>query len=190
MSFLARFKRVSHISYFIFKDDLIVSGYDDYKIKVWSAATGECLRTLVGHKALVRALSFDPRSGRLVSVSYDKSVKLWDLGTGECFKSNNPNFFPVAWEIPRLIDWSIHVLIYRLAGKLVREFRGTHNSHIFDVKFDVARIVRWVIYRAEFFFYFCCNSLPFTLFFCASASHDQKIVVLDFSAGLDAKLFV
>ncbi|KAF8809643.1 WD40 repeat-like protein [Phlegmacium glaucopus] len=111
-----------------FKDDLIVSGSNDCKIKVWSAVTGECLRMLVGHEALVRALSFDPRSGRLESASYDKSVKLWDLGT----------------------------------GKLVREFRGTHN--IFDVKFDVARIV--------------------------STSHNQKIVVLDFSAGWDAKLFV
>jgi WD40 repeat protein len=68
-----------------FKDDLIVSGSNDCKIKVWSASTGDCLRTLVGHDALVRALSFDPRSGRLVSASYDKSVKLWDLGSGKCF---------------------------------------------------------------------------------------------------------
>ena len=30
------------------------------------------------------------------------------------------------------------------AGRLVREFR-THESHIFDVKFDVRRIVRWVL---------------------------------------------
>ncbi len=51
------------------------------KSKSESAATGDCLRTLVGHEALVRALSFDPRSGRLVSASYDKSIKLWDLGS-------------------------------------------------------------------------------------------------------------
>jgi F-box and WD-40 domain protein 1/11 len=70
-----------------FKDDLIVSGSNDCKIKVWSASTGDCLRTLVGHDALVRALSFDPRNGRLVSASYDRSVKLWDLGTGESFIS-------------------------------------------------------------------------------------------------------
>ena len=70
-----------------FKDDLIVSGSNDCKIKVWSASTGDCLRTLVGHDALVRALSFDPRSGRLVSASYDKSVKLWDLGSGKYFVS-------------------------------------------------------------------------------------------------------
>ncbi|GLB39920.1 putative WD40 repeat-like protein [Lyophyllum shimeji] len=113
-----------------FKDELIVSGSNDCKIKVWSATTGECIRTLVGHEALVRALAFDPKSGRLVSASYDKTVKVWDLAS----------------------------------GKLVREFKNTHTSHIFDVKFDASRIV--------------------------STSHDQKIVVIDFSEGLDTSLFV
>lgn len=60
-----------------------MSGSNDCKIKVWNATTGDCIRTLVGHEALVRALSFNPRSGLLVSASYDKSVKLWDLATGE-----------------------------------------------------------------------------------------------------------
>ncbi|KAI0356897.1 WD40 repeat-like protein [Trametes cingulata] len=113
-----------------FKEDIIVSGSNDCKIKVWDANTGACLRTLIGHDYLVRALTFDPRSGRLVSGSYDKTVKVWDLHS----------------------------------GKLVREFRGCHVSHIFDVKFDNCRI--------------------------ASTSHDRKIVVLDFSEGLDTSLFV
>lgn len=65
------------------QDGLIISGSNDCKIKVWSAATGECLRTLTGHTALVRALAFDPSNGRLASASYDKSVRLWDIGTGE-----------------------------------------------------------------------------------------------------------
>jgi F-box and WD-40 domain protein 1/11 len=90
------------------QDDLIVSGSNDCKIKVWSASRGECLQTLTGHDLLVRALSFDPTTGRLVSASYDKTVKVWDLNT----------------------------------GRLVREFKNTHVSHIFDVKFDVRRIVR------------------------------------------------
>ena len=66
------------------QDDLIVSGSNDCKIKVWSASTGECIQTLVGHDLLVRALAFDPLSGRLVSASYDKTVKVWDLTTGRC----------------------------------------------------------------------------------------------------------
>ncbi|KZP15850.1 WD40 repeat-like protein [Athelia psychrophila] len=114
-----------------FKDDTIVSGSNDCKIKVWSASTGECIRTLVGHDLLVRALSFDPASGRLVSASYDRTVKVWDLHS----------------------------------GRMLREFRNGHISHIFDVKFDNSRIV--------------------------STSHDQKIVVLDFTQDLeDAALFV
>ncbi|PBK66345.1 WD40 repeat-like protein [Armillaria solidipes] len=114
-----------------FKDDLIISGSNDCRIKIWSATSGECLTTLVGHDALVRALAFDPRSGRLVSASYDKSVRVWDVAT----------------------------------GKMLREFKQSHTSHIFDVKFDVSRIV--------------------------STSHDQRIVVLDFSEGLDgAELFM
>jgi F-box and WD-40 domain protein 1/11 len=91
-----------------------VSGSNDCKIKVWSASTGECLLTLVGHDLLVRALSFDPRTGRLVSASYDKTVKVWDLGTEK-----------------------------KREGRFVREFRNCHVGHIFDVKFDVGRIVRY-----------------------------------------------
>lgn len=92
----------------LYKDDIIVSGSNDCKIKVWSASTGECIRTLVGHDLLVRALSFDPTSGRLVSASYDRTVKVWDLHS----------------------------------GRMLREFRNGHVSHIFDVKFDHSRIVR------------------------------------------------
>lgn len=77
---------------------------------MWRASTGECVQTLVGHNLLVRALSFDPKTRRLVSASYDRSVKVWDLDT----------------------------------GKVVREFKHGHVSHIFDVKFDVRRIVRYV----------------------------------------------
>ena len=97
----------------------------------------------MGHDALVRALSFDPSTGRLVSASYDKSVKLWDLGTGELL-----SLFYLSFD-------QIYILSFE--GKLVREFLGTHNSHIFDVKFDVARIVRWVLHyvvcRFLFLFY-------------------------------------
>jgi len=43
-----------------FRGDLIISGSNDKKIKIWSASTGECIQMLTGHEQLVRALSFDP----------------------------------------------------------------------------------------------------------------------------------
>lgn len=117
-----------------------MSGSNDCKIRVWNAWTGECLRTLAGHNALVRAISFDSKTGRLLSASYDKVVKVWDLYNGT-FDSS-------------LIHKSVSNLLLVHIGKLIREFKHTHTSHIFDVKFDLGRIVR------------CVFSLSFIVFLC------------------------
>lgn len=90
-----------------FKDDTIVSGSNDHKIKIWNASTGECVRTLTGHDNLVRALSFDPRSGRLVSGSYDRSVKVWDLRTGKVLRDikgcHSSHIFDVNFDASRIV---------------------------------------------------------------------------------------
>lgn len=129
-----------------FKNDLILSGSNDCTIKLWRASTGECLHTFAGHTLLVRALYFEPKTGYIVSTSYDRSVRVWEWRepkTEEGPDQNKP----------------------KGVGRLVREFRNLHASHIFDVKFDVGKIV--------------------------STSHDQKIIVLDFSHGIEgAPLFV
>ena len=70
-------------------------------------------------------------------------------------------------------------------GKLVREFKQAHTSHIFDVKFDVTRIVRYVLNFSRRFFWSWLNGMQHD-----STSHDQKIVVLDFSTNLNTALFV
>ncbi|KAJ4490343.1 nuclear distribution protein nudF [Lentinula aciculospora] len=123
-----------------YSSGLIISGSNDCNIKIWSALTGKCLRTLQGHEALVRALAFDPAIGLLASASYDKSVRVWDIK--DVLNGTESN-----------------------KESSLRVFMNVHTSHIFDVKFDVGRIV--------------------------STSHDQKIVVADFSCGLDnAHLFL
>ncbi|KIO24106.1 hypothetical protein M407DRAFT_77366 [Tulasnella calospora MUT 4182] len=102
-----------------FKGDHIISGSNDRKIKIWSASTGECLHTVSGHDLLVRAISFDAESGKLISASYDKTVKVWDLDGGEIVVGKKTN----------------------VTATCVREFKDYHTSHIFDVKFDARRIV-------------------------------------------------
>ncbi|PIO15961.1 hypothetical protein AB205_0186000, partial [Aquarana catesbeiana] len=69
----------------------IVSGSDDNTLKVWSAVTGKCLRTLVGHTGGV--WSSQMRDNIIISGSTDRTVvsgsrdatlRVWDIETGQC----------------------------------------------------------------------------------------------------------
>ncbi|XP_032990139.1 F-box/WD repeat-containing protein 7 isoform X1 [Rhinolophus ferrumequinum] len=60
----------------------IVSGSDDNTLKVWSAVTGKCLRTLVGHTGGV--WSSQMRDNIIISGSTDRTLKVWNAETGEC----------------------------------------------------------------------------------------------------------
>ncbi|KAH7106847.1 WD40 repeat-like protein [Auriculariales sp. MPI-PUGE-AT-0066] len=93
-----------------FHGDIIVSGANDAMIKVWSAVTGECLQTLSGHDMLVRALAYDPPSGRLVSASYDMTIKVWDLHKGKLIRDfkdvYTSHIFDVKFDASRIIGAS------------------------------------------------------------------------------------
>lgn len=60
----------------------IVSGSDDNTLKVWSAVTGKCLRTLVGHTGGV--WSSQMSGNIIISGSTDRTLKVWDMETGQC----------------------------------------------------------------------------------------------------------
>uniref|UniRef100_A0A336JZJ6 CSON008468 protein n=1 Tax=Culicoides sonorensis TaxID=179676 RepID=A0A336JZJ6_CULSO len=60
----------------------IVSGSDDNTLKVWSAVTGRCLRTLVGHTGGV--WSSQMSDNIIISGSTDRTLKVWDSNSGEC----------------------------------------------------------------------------------------------------------
>lgn len=148
------------------QDDLILSGSNDCTIKLWRASTGECLHTFAGHTLLVRALCFDPRTGYVVSASYDRSVRVWEWKepcvTGSPLvpsssstrsrKSSHELMYGGDTDVASVVGVADGVVGYqgmsgkRGTGRLVREFRDLHASHIFDVKFDVGRIVRWVVF--------------------------------------------
>ncbi|KAG4071511.1 hypothetical protein HA402_011665 [Bradysia odoriphaga] len=60
----------------------IVSGSDDNTLKVWSAVTGKCLRTLSGHTGGV--WSSQMSGSTIISGSTDRTLKVWDADSGQC----------------------------------------------------------------------------------------------------------
>eukprot|EP01047_Picozoa_sp_COSAG01_P054371 COSAG01_NODE_5934_length_3945_cov_2.537181_2_plen_91_part_01 len=65
----------------------IVSASADNTVRVWSAATGECVQTLAGHSSAVFSAQFSPDGQNIVSASDDKTVRVWSVATGECVQT-------------------------------------------------------------------------------------------------------
>ncbi len=64
----------------------IAVSFDDL-IRLLDTQTGQCLKTLQGHRLHIPTLSFSPDGRSLVSGAYDQKVKLWDTRTGQCVKT-------------------------------------------------------------------------------------------------------
>ncbi len=61
----------------------LVSAGSDGTVRVWEAASGECLRVLTGHAGGVRGCGWSPDGGRLVSAGDDDTVRVWDANSGQ-----------------------------------------------------------------------------------------------------------
>ena len=116
----------------------IVSAGNDQVIKLWNADTGECLKEFKGHTDLVRGLSFDPTSRKIVSVGYDKTTRVWDVDEEGVAPEGNPTGTKIV--------------------KAKHKFKS-HASLVFDVAFDVSRIVRQVPSRSLLYDLPLTNSL-------------------------------
>ena len=72
-----------------------------------NSSTGECIKTLSGHENLVRSLSFDPGTMRLVSGSYDRTIRIWDVRTGKVLREfshiHSSHIFDVAFHVSKII---------------------------------------------------------------------------------------
>ncbi|WP_246275813.1 WD40 repeat domain-containing protein, partial [Brasilonema bromeliae] len=65
----------------------IASASSDQTVKLWDVSSGKELKTLQGHSAEVRSVSFSPDSKTIASASSDKTVKLWDTSSGRELKT-------------------------------------------------------------------------------------------------------
>ncbi|MEE8146090.1 MAG: hypothetical protein V3T24_00680, partial [Longimicrobiales bacterium] len=56
----------------------LVSGSNDWTVRLWDVASGTVTATLRGHMGGVGSVAFSPDGTRLVSGSFDRTVRLWD----------------------------------------------------------------------------------------------------------------
>jgi WD domain, G-beta repeat len=64
-----------------------VGASDDKTARVWDAATGKLLFSLVGHTGVVESAAFSPDGTRIVTTSNDKTARVWDAATGKPVKT-------------------------------------------------------------------------------------------------------
>ena len=68
-------------------EPLLVTGGDDYKIKVWDCADRLFRFTFVGHLGWVRTVEFHPNPSEypwILSASDDQTLRIWDYHRQAC----------------------------------------------------------------------------------------------------------
>ena len=121
----------------------LITGSDDYTIKIWNNLTGERLLTLTGHTSAIRSLAVKSDGSTLVSASDDQTIKLWNLGIGQQLRTitghtSYINGLAISPDGQLLASASADqtVKLWNLAtGQSIRTFTG-HQSYVNAVVFS------------------------------------------------------
>ena len=70
----------------VLPDGRVVSTSEDFTLRVWDAASGQCMQTLVKHRGTISCVSILP-DGRVVSGSWDGTLRVWDVASGQCLQT-------------------------------------------------------------------------------------------------------
>ena len=62
-------------------------GQEEDDIKLWDISTGNCLRSLSGHKVKVRSVCLSNDTQYAVSAGTDGTIRFWSLQTGQCLRA-------------------------------------------------------------------------------------------------------
>lgn len=131
----------------------LASASGDGKMILWDMTAGNRIRTFDAHDRGLACIKF--KDDLIVSGSNDCKIKVWSATTGECLRTlvghemlvRTLSYDPRSGRlVSGSYDRSVGVWDVQ-TGKVVREFRGLHYSHIFDVKSDSCRIVGYVCRR-------------------------------------------
>ncbi|HEV7451278.1 MAG TPA: hypothetical protein VGO16_07800 [Pseudonocardiaceae bacterium] len=119
---------------------LLATPSADGTIRIWDAASGECVRVIRGRHVDVFAAAFDP-DGRILATGGDDGTELWDveswelrttLESGVCNAvafSPRDRILATAKDSPEVTLWESST------SAIVGWFSG-HDGPVFDIAFD------------------------------------------------------
>lgn len=127
---------------------LLASGGEDRVVRLWSAETGQLLRTLTGHSGSVWSVAFAPDGTLpdgmlLATASEDGTIKLWDPQTGELLHTltghtgavNEVAFAPGGKTLASGSDDKTIKLWDSASGQLLKTLEG-HTGGVTSVAFS------------------------------------------------------
>lgn len=65
----------------------VLSGGEDFSVKIWNRDTGICIRTLEGHAGRVNSIATSQNGHTILSTSEDGTLRYWDIDTGACLRT-------------------------------------------------------------------------------------------------------
>ncbi|KAI9146754.1 Vegetative incompatibility protein [Paramyrothecium foliicola] len=144
----------------------LTSASNDNTVRLWDAATGQCIQTLEGHSRSVWSVAFSPDAKYLASVSDDKTVRLWNAATGQCIQTLEGHshsvslvvFSPDAKYLASVSDDKTVRLWNAATGQCIQTLEGHSHS------------VSLVVFSPD-------------AKYLASASHDKTIRLWDAATG-------
>ncbi|HIK44860.1 MAG TPA: GUN4 domain-containing protein, partial [Leptolyngbyaceae cyanobacterium M65_K2018_010] len=115
---------------------VVAAGMSYGVVRLWSATTGEPVRTLEGHRYAVRAIAISPTGQTLASASADHTVKLWDWQTGRLLQTIS---IPAA-------NGFVHTLRFSPNGQRLATATDQNTLQLWEV--PTGRLLRTLVDRA------------------------------------------
>ncbi len=122
---------------------LATADFTSMTAKIWTANTGQPIRTLTGHTAELTGIVYSPDGKRVATSSYDKTVIIWDLATGKALLTlkghtdwvNNLAYSPDGRQIVTAGKDKTAIVWDALTGKQLVTFTD-HRYQVDDVAFS------------------------------------------------------
>jgi len=122
---------------------LLATGHDDGKVRLWDVQSRKLLRELTGHGLPVSALAFHRDGTRLASAGEDRVIHLWEVETGRLagsLKGHTDRIPALAWEPTgdRLVSagWDTTARVWNTTTDLPEILLNSHADQVNVVAFS------------------------------------------------------